>query len=127
MRRTAFLVFTIAALASCGAAAAGGSGVRVKVTAGPTCPVQRTPPDPKCGPRPIDAVVSFAALPSRRTAARTRTGSDGRSSRAIAAGRYRVTARPSGGGPYPRCSPVDVVVRPGRYTSVSINCDSGIR
>jgi hypothetical protein len=102
-----------------------GSGVRVTVTSSPTCPVETIPPQPGCAPRPVDARIRVTA--SGKTVARARTGSDGKVSIPLRAGRYRVYARPASGGSLPRCPSATAVVHRGRYAKARIDCDSGIR
>ncbi|MEA2496359.1 MAG: hypothetical protein QOJ29_4270 [Thermoleophilaceae bacterium] len=60
--------------------------------------------------------------------ARITTGSDGRFRIALRTGRYRVSARPANGGSLPHCPGAKTAkVVSGRYASVAIDCDSGIR
>jgi hypothetical protein len=117
------LVLAAAAADATGA----GSGIRGRVTSSPTCPVERTPPDPACAPRGFAARVRIERVSDGNVAARVRAGSDGRFSVALAPGRYRVIAR-SATGQLPTCpNAVKATVRSGRYTRVAIDCDSGIR
>jgi hypothetical protein len=103
------------------------SGIRGRVTSSPTCPVERTPPDPACAPRGFAARVRIERASDGQVVARLRASGDGRFSVALAPGRYRVIARP-GSGQLPTCpSAVKATVRSGRYTRVAIDCDSGIR
>jgi hypothetical protein len=115
-------------LAAVAADASGaGSGIRGRVTSSPTCPVQRTPPDPACAPRGFAARVRIVRVSDGRVVARLGASGDGRFSVALAPGRYRVTASAASGSP-PTCpSAVNSTVRSGRYTRVAIDCDSGIR
>jgi hypothetical protein len=126
VKRIACTALTFVALAACGASAAGGSGVRITVTAGPTCPVERNPPDPNCKPKPMDATIRIATR-GGRTVATLRTGSDGKVSKRLGAGSYRATAGNTNPGVMPACRPVNFTVHKGRYTSVRISCDTGIR
>jgi hypothetical protein len=109
-------------------AAGSGAGIRGRVVAGPTCPVETVPPDPKCTPRAVAARVRVYRLSDQQTVARVRTGDDGRFHIRLRPGRYAVRTRPVAGGPLPRCpQDVQVIVRAGLYTHVAIECDSGIR
>jgi hypothetical protein len=122
------------ALVLCAVAAASASGQTIpsgiagRVLAGPTCPVQRMPPDPGCAPRPISARLRIRP---ERGSARGRvvhSGSDGRFRVRLAPGRYLVTPLPQTGSPFPRPgSPRTVVVRAGHFTAVTITYDTGIR
>lgn len=115
-------------LVASASAAGSGSGIRGRVVAGPTCPVERDPPDPQCVPRAFAARVRVYRLSDLRTVARRSTGDDGRFTVPLRPGRYGVSARPSTGGSLPRCPPrVQAIVRSGRYTRVAVDCDSGIR
>jgi hypothetical protein len=121
-------VFVVVVLVTAAPVAGSGTGIRGRVVAGPTCPVERIPPDPKCAPRAVAARVRVYRLSTQRTVARVVTGADGRFQVRLRPGRYAVSARPASGGPLPRC-PQDIraTVRAGRYTHVAVACDSGIR
>jgi hypothetical protein len=103
------------------------SGISGRVVAGPTCPVETLPPQPRCAPRPLAATLRI-----RRTGGRgsttIRTGADGRFSLRLAAGSYVLRPLPRAGSPYPRPpGPLQVQVNRGRFTSVTITYDTGIR
>lgn len=119
----------LTACTACGASTASGTGsegLHIRVTAGPTCPVERYPPDPQCAPRAVDAKIRIEARASGRTAARVRTGSDGRATVRLHPGRYRLVTRPTSA-PFPRCPATDAFVAGDRYRTVRVACDSGIR
>jgi hypothetical protein len=98
------------------------------VVAAPACPVETVPPDPTCAPFAVVARVRVYRRSDQHTVARMRTRADGRFEIRLRPGRYAVTAQPVSGGPLPRCPPgVHATVHPGRYTRVTISCDSGIR
>jgi hypothetical protein len=121
-------VFVLVALLAAAPAAGSGAGIRGRVVAGPTCPVETVPPNPQCAPRAFAARVRVYRRSDQRTVARVRTGDDGRFEVRLRPGRYAVSARPVAGGPLPRCpQDVEATVRVGRYTHVAIACDSGIR
>ena len=123
----ALIACTVAFLAVAPAAGAG-TGIRGRVVASPTCPVERDPPDPKCAPRALAAVVRIYRLSDHHTVARLRTGDDGRFRLRLRRGRYGVNARPAAGGSLPSCPQgVRATVRKGRYTRLTIDCDTGIR
>ena len=98
-----------------------GSGVRGRVTAGPTCPVER--PDQPCPPRPVDARVD--AFADNRQVAGTQTDTDGRYALTLSPGKYTLMA--TTGGELPRCSPTEVTVVANQVTTADISCDTGIR
>ncbi len=109
-----------------GSGTAGNAGtVRGTVVLGPTCPVERIPPDPACAPRPYQ--TSIAILRSRGSGplATIQTDSSGAFSVSLAAGIY--VFHPQGGAVYPRCTDQIATVAPGKTTNVTISCDTGIR
>lgn len=92
-----------------------------RVTAGPTCPVER--PDTPCPPRPVVAEVQARQV--RRVVASGRSGRDGSYRLRLPAGTYTlVVVTPS---PFPRCTPRTVTVIAGRVTDGDLGCDTGIR
>jgi len=100
-----------------------GSGVHGRITAGPTCPVERV--DQPCPPRPVEADVEAVSSGSGVVAGRTHSDTDGRYAMSLAPGDYDlhvVTANQ-----FPRCSDKHVTVRPGEVTTADIDCDTGIR
>lgn len=120
------LVAAGAALASDARSTRLDSGVKGVVTIGPTCPVERYPPDPACADRPYDALIK--ATRGGHTIARTRSGADGRFTLRLAPGRYRLRASSPQAGPFPFTKDERVVrVRSHRFTRVHISFDSGIR
>jgi hypothetical protein len=118
----------LAAVGALDAGIASSSGIRGRVTSSPTCPVERTPPDPACAPRGFAARLTIRHVSDNGVAARVATKGDGSYSVRLKAGRYNVSARPVSGRPLPSCPRrVRATVRSGRYTRVAIDCDSGIR
>ena len=127
MRRSG-AVAVLLVLAGAVTAHGAGSGLRLRVVAAPTCPVERLPPDPMCAPRAFAASVRVTRLSDGRVVGRLHTGADGRSTLALRPGRYALRVRPESGRPLPRCpAVVRATVRSGRYASVTVSCDSGIR
>lgn len=114
--------------AGAAAAASGASGIAGKVVAGPTCPVQRYPPDPRCAPRPLAATLRIRRAAGGARAETVRSGSDGRFRVRLAAGQYVVTPLTRPGSPFPRPpAPTRVRVRAGHFTDITITYDTGIR
>jgi hypothetical protein len=123
----ALIVGSVAFLAAAPAVGAG-SGIRGRVVASPTCPVERNPPDPQCAPPGLAAVVRIYRLSDDHTIARLHTDDNGHFRVQLRRGRYGVNARPAAGGSLPRCPRgVKAIVRRGHYTGVTIDCDTGIR
>lgn len=103
------------------------SGIRGTVMAGPTCPVERNPPDPNCADRPVETNISFyrASDPTHGIAYIT-SDAQGAFQLSLPPGDYIVMAGPYGV-PYPRCADTSATVGPTGYTPIVISCDTGIR
>jgi hypothetical protein len=123
------LVLLIASLlGSCGddAGGEGSSGIAGRAVLGPTCPVERegTP----CPDQPYDgARLRIVDRGTGDVVATVTTDDQGRFRVAVAPGDYVVDAEPTEGRPLPFAKPVDVTVRPGRFTEVTVAFDTGIR
>jgi hypothetical protein len=117
------VAFELAACGS-GAASAPDSGVRGRAVIGPTCPVQRVPPDPSCRPRPLATKIAVLRASDRKRMATTRSGRDGRFNVRLRPGRYYL--RGAGRG-RPLARPMLVVVHAHRFAKVTLSFDSGIR
>lgn len=107
-------------------AAAGSSGsLSGYIHTGPTCPVERIPPDPACADRPYaDATV---AIKNNASGALTTAVSD-------ASGTFRATLAPgtytlevTSASRFPICGSTEASVISGQVAKVDIGCDSGIR
>jgi hypothetical protein len=86
------------------------TGVRGRVTAGPTCPVVTDPPDPNCAERPVSGAVLVVS-----NAGGAEVGS------------YRMTPQPKDG-LMGTPAPVDFEVAAGQpLTEVQVSYDTGIR
>jgi hypothetical protein len=92
-----------------------------RVTAGPTCPVERI--GHPCAPRPV--VAEVRVLADGRVVAATRSDGHGTYRFDLSAGSYIVVAVTSD--LYPRCTPRTVTVRSAQTTRGDIDCDTGIR
>jgi hypothetical protein len=104
-----------------------GSGISGRVVEGPTCPVERVPPDPQCAPRPLAATLRVHRRGSR-TGILVHSGTDGRFRVRLAAGTYVVQPLAQGRSPFPRPpGPLTVRVRTGHFTNITITYDTGIR
>ena len=94
-----------------------------RVTAGPTCPVER--PDHPCPPAAVSANVEARKVSGAKVVASTHTGTSGRYQLRLRAGAYTLDAVTPNA--LPRCSPVNITVRANRTTRAAISCDTGIR
>ena len=94
-----------------------------RVTAGPTCPVER--PDEPCLPAAVSATVEARHAGGSRVVASTHTDADGRYQLRLRAGAYTLVAVTPNA--LPSCSPVDVTVTVNHKTRAALSCDTGIR
>ena len=115
------LTFVSCAASSTPRPAAAVGTVTGRVTAGPTCPVERA--GHPCPPAPVSAIVQ--ARVRTRVAASTHTDANGRFTLRLRAGAYTLVAVTKQA--YPRCSPKNVKVREHEVTRTAIACDTGIR
>lgn len=95
-----------------------------KVTAGPTCPVERV--EQPCEPRPVDTDVQ-AQTAAGDVVAITHTDSTGAYNLSLAPGSYTLIAVTATAAALPRCQPTPVIVTPGTAAQANIDCDTGIR
>ena len=101
------------------------SGIRGMVTIGPTCPVERVPPDPLCADKPYEATLMILNTSGKQMATIT-SGKDGVFKISLPPGTY--TIRPSESpSRMPYAGEQTVVVPAIGYTDVTIQYDSGIR
>ena len=101
------------------------SGVRGAVLLGPTCPVERIPPDPACADRGYATTVVARRTGSSAVFATAKSNATGAFTLTLPPGAYTLTA--GEGKMLPRCSPTTVTVGPSGYTPATISCDTGIR
>ena len=100
--------------------------VHGQVLLGPTCPVERIPPDPACAPKPYKTKIQFfAANVSAHPYKIVVTDTAGKFNFSIKPGSYVLHAK--GGSLYPRCTDLRIKVLAGKTLNVKMACDSGIR
>lgn len=102
------------------------TGVRGTVTAGPTCPVERDPPDPACADRPVEGAVLVFSDQAGSEVVRVTSAEDGTFAVELAPGAYRVTALPVTG-LMGTPGPMDVQVVAGEAADLPVSYDTGIR
>ncbi|MHB8632366.1 MAG: hypothetical protein ACYDBQ_00165 [Thermoplasmatota archaeon] len=107
-------------VAGCMASTGGIFGV---ATQGPTCPVQRTPPDPACADRPYQGKLSVMVKTAWMED--LATNATGAFRLPLPPGTYSV-ASPAGQS-LPRCAGGPVTVNATGFSEMTVSCDTGIR
>jgi hypothetical protein len=93
--------------------------------AGPTCPVERNPPDPQCADRPLSTTVAvFRKNNPAAPFAVGKSDAQGAFEFALPPGEYVVGA---GESQLPHCTQTPATVGPNTYTAIVVECDTGIR
>lgn len=130
-RRSAIFVLLMAALIAAGTAC-GGSGpakrdfvVTGTVWAGPTCPVQRIPPDPNCVDRPVSGAEIIFVNDAGNSVGRALSDADGRLSISLPPGRYTLNPQPVNG--LLGTAPTQVFLISSADVAVTLRYDTGIR
>ncbi len=101
------------------------SGVKGIVSLGPTCPVERIPPDPSCADEGYATAVTIYHEGSTVPFIIGNSDATGAFSFALPPGSYLLQA--ASGKTFPRCASVKVIVPSNGYISTTISCDTGIR
>ena len=102
------------------------TGIRITAVAGPTCPVERVPPDPACAPKPVANATIVVADASGRPQGTVVTDAAGTAFIGLSAGMYTVSGQGTAGfmgGPEPQ----EVDVEDGAPSEVTLSYDTGIR
>lgn len=128
----ALVSVVLLAVAGCGgtrAAASGApsSGISGLVFIGPTCPVERVPPQPGCRDRPYAATLWFRSALTGRVVRTTRSDIHGRFRVVLVPGTYVVEPRPGSAVARPLRPRRSARVWANRFTALRIDYDSGIR
>lgn len=101
------------------------SGVRGLVTLGPTCPVEKNPPDPACADKPYATAIAVYRKASDTPYIIGNSDKTGAFEFLLPPGAY--VLKPSSGTTYPVCARADIIVPAVGYATTTIACDSGIR
>lgn len=72
------------------------ANLRLTLVAAPTCPVETSPPDPACAPRPL-AGATVSVLAADGTLTLLTAGADGVAATRLPVGRYTLTPMPVDG------------------------------
>jgi hypothetical protein len=122
----ALLVWALAGAGS--VAATTPSGLRGRIQAAPTCPVESVPPQPRCAPRPLRAALRIAPTDNPTAYVVVHSNKRGRFDVELAPGRYVVHPRRIHGSDFPvPPGPFRVTIHPQHFTYRTITYDTGIR
>lgn len=99
------------------------SGVEGIVLAGPACGGPEDVGSP-CPDKPTRAEISLTSQSSGKVEGVALAREDGRFRTTVAPGVYVLTAQPSGA---LFCKPMNVTVAKGKFTKVTVSCDTGVR
>ena len=105
---------------------AGQTGIGGVVTAGPVCPVEKNPPDPRCAPRPVDGAILVVRNAAGTEVARVTTTADGTFFAELPGGFYVVMPQPAKG-LLGTPDPQSVTVADGAAVRLDLSYDTGIR
>ncbi len=102
------------------------SGISGTALLGPTCPVERIPPDPQCADKPFKTTLAITTLDGTRVIKEFSSDAYGKFKVNLSPGDYMV--RSATANILPRCTNNGTItVRTDAYTRVTIYCDTGIR
>ena len=120
-----FVAVLVLLVAACHTAPAG-PGISINAQAGPTCPVERVPPDPACHSRPVAGPTILILDGSGNTVAQVRTDDQGNAFAPVGEGNYVVQPQPveglMGG-----AAEVPIAVAGDAPAMVTVVYDTGIR
>jgi hypothetical protein len=121
------LLLGLAACGGVGASPVSETRVRGTVTAGPTCPVERDPPDPACAARPVAGAVLVFTDADGTEVRRATSAADGTVMVELAPGAYHLVAEPVEG-LMGTPEPIDLDVVSGQpVAELQLSYDTGIR
>lgn len=104
---------------------AGKGGLTGTAMVGPTCPVEKNPPDPACADKPFVGALAVMTDDGSEVVQKFSTDAAGFFKVSLPAGSYTVESAP--GSVLPRCVSDVIKVVAGVYAKVAVRCDSGIR
>lgn len=105
---------------------AGLGHVSVRLTAGPTCPVETVPPDPACAPQPVEGALVVVLDAGGNDVGQATSDADGRLVLELPAGGYVVAPQPVDG-LMGTPEGQSVFVRAGETAELEFGYDTGIR
>lgn len=105
----------------------GKSGIRGTVLLGPTCPLERIPPDPKCADKLYQTNLELTTVDGTRVVATFASDSEGTFSVDVTPGAYTIRSVTETN-VHPYCSTHEAIqVTANKYTNAEVSCDTGIR
>lgn len=110
---------------ACPSASSINSGIEGQITIGPTCPVERIPPDPACADKAYEATVIVKSADGQKEVTRFTSSASGSFKVDLPPGNYLLV--PVSPNVYPRAGSQPVSVSKNLYTHIDISYDSGIR
>jgi len=102
------------------------TGIGGVATAGPVCPVEKNPPDPRCAPRPVAGATIVIRNASGAQVAVAISGADGHYFVSLPPGDYEVDPQPVQG-LLGTAGKRQATVAAGAITDVALEYDTGIR
>jgi hypothetical protein len=93
---------------------------------GPTCPVERDPPEPGCEDRPYHGGLAVFRSPAGSFVSSFVTQENGTFRIGLPPGTYEVRS-PAGTSTPPTCSSPPFTVSENGFVAIEVSCDSGIR
>lgn len=96
-----------------------------QVLLGPTCPIERIPPDPDCAEKPYATAIVVYRNGSKTPFLIGNSNEDGSFRFTLPSGSYILAAK--GGAMFPRCDEKEILIHRGIFINTNISCDTGIR
>jgi hypothetical protein len=121
-----WLAVAVVLLAGCTDPSVPSGGVEGAAMMGPTCPVERDPPEPGCEDRPFVGELEVVTSHGGKARLTFQTASDGTFRVRVSPGTYEIRS-PSGTAMPPTCGSPPFNVAEDAYTPVAVSCDTGIR
>jgi len=104
------------------------SGISGYVHMGPTCPVEKYPPDPNCDDKPLaNANINILIKNSGVLTNNTKSDANGNFLINLAPETYIITVHSQTNNSLPRCEEMEAIVITNKFTKLDISCDTGIR
>jgi hypothetical protein len=103
------------------------SGITGTALLGPMCPVEKIPPDPKCADRPYKTDLVATSPDGTQIFQQFSSDTNGKFSVDLVPGEYAISSSNSGN-IFSHCSSQGTIkVEKGKYTDITLHCDTGIR